>query len=120
MLDNKILRNIQDVTDELYPALAMLKQYRHKEDVPFGFLMCVTLRAKIYKNIQRLIKMYKNQEPHADLLNRVLNQLKLHRFQIKKLSQTNPGTNYQSVNRYCIGLASLLHVAFTQCQKMPH
>ena len=89
MLDNKILRNIQDVTDELYPALAMLKQYRHKEDVPFGFLMCVTLRAKIYKNIQRLIKMYKNQEPHADLLNRVLNQLKLHRFQIKKLSTTS-------------------------------
>jgi hypothetical protein len=66
MLDNKILRNIQDIIDELYPAVIMLNQYKHEEDVPLGFLMCVTTRAKIYENTKTLIKMYKKGQDYYD------------------------------------------------------
>ena len=111
MLDNQILTKIQDAADEFYPSVNMLKQYKNQPNVPFGFLMCVTLRAKIYENTKELIRKYKKQEPHADLLNRVLKELKLHRYQIKKLNQTHPNDR-QSVHRFCIGLATLLYTAF--------
>lgn len=112
MLDKKILTQIEDVTDEFYPAKQMLRQYKYEEDTPFGFLMCVTVRAKIYSNIHELVRRYKNQEPYKDLLTRVLKQLRLHRYQIKKLSKTHPSTDHRSVHRFCVGLSVLLHTAF--------
>lgn len=114
MLEKKILTQIEDVTDEFYPALAMLRRYKNEPNVPLGFLMCVTVRVKIYDNIQELLRRYKKHEPYTALLNRVLRQLKLHRYQVERLSKTNPGTDYQSVKRYCVGLASLIHLVFRE------
>ena len=112
MLDNKILRNIQDIIDELYPAVIMLNQYKHEEDVPLGFLMCVTTRAKIYENTKTLIKMYKKGQDYNYLLQRIFHQLKLHRNQINRLSKTN-STDHQSVHRFCVALVALLYIAFS-------
>ena len=117
-LTRRHLNTIYDIIDEFYPALAMLRQYKHDEDAPFGFLMCVTVRAKIYENIQELLRRYKKHEPYKDLLNRVFHQLKLHRYQMRLLSESQPGTDYQSVKRFCIALASLIHLVFRE--EIPH
>ena len=114
MLKRKTLTQIEDVTDEFYPALAMLRRYKDKEDTPLGFLVALTTRVKIYKNIQELISCYKRGQEYTALLNRVLKQLKLHRYQVERLSKTNPGTDYQSVKRFCIALASLIHLVFRE------
>ena len=111
-LTRRHLNTIYDIIDEFYPAQRMLRQYKHDEDAPFGFLMCVTVRAKIYENIQDLINRYKRGQDYTALLNRVLRQLKLHRYQVELLSKTNPGADYQNVKRYCIVLASLIHIVF--------
>ena len=113
-LTRRHLNTIYDIIDEFYPAQRMLRQYKHDEDAPFGFIMCVTVRAKIYENIQDLINRYKRGQDYTALLNRVLRQLKLHRYQIKKLSKTHTSTDYQSVKRFCIALASLIHIAFRE------
>jgi hypothetical protein len=113
-LTRRHLNTIYDIIDEFYPAQRMLRQYKHDEDAPFGFIMCVTVRAKIYENIQDLINRYKRGQDYTALLNRVLRQLKLHRYQVERLSKTNPGTDYQSVKRFCIALASLIHIAFRE------
>lgn len=111
-LTRRHLNTIYDIIDEFYPAQRMLRQYKHDEDAPFGFIMCVTVRAKIYSNIHELVRRYKNQEPYKDLLTRVLKQFRLHRYQIKKLSKTHPSTDHRSVHRFCVGLSVLLHTAF--------
>jgi hypothetical protein len=113
-LTRRHLNTIYDIIDEFYPAQRMLRQYKHDEDAPFGFIMCVTVRAKIYENIQELLRRYKKHEPYKDLLNRIFHQLKLHRYQIKKLSKTHTSTDYQSVKRFCIALASLIHIVFRE------
>jgi hypothetical protein len=118
MFTNKILNEIHTIVDEFYPAQQMLQKYKHKPDVPLGFLMCVTVRAKIYENIQELLRRYKKHEPYKDLLNRIFHQLKLHRYQIKKLSKTHASTDHQSVHRFCIALASLIHLVFRE--EIPH
>ena len=112
MLTKKILNEIHTIVDEFYPAQQMLQKYKHEPDAPLGFLVSLITRVKIYKNIQELIRRYKKHEPYKDLLNRVLRQLKLHRYQVELLSKTNPGTDYQNVKRYCIALASLIHIVF--------
>ena len=114
MLTKKILNEIHTIVDEFYPAQQMLQKYKHEPDAPLGFLVSLITRVKIYKNIQELIRRYKKHEPYTALLNRVLRQLKLHRYQVEKLSKTNPGTDYQSVKRFCIALASLIHIAFRE------
>jgi len=114
MFTNKILNEIHTIVDEFYPAQQMLQKYKHKPDVPLGFLMCVTVRAKIYNNIQELIRRYKKGREYKDLLTRVLKQLRLHRYQIKKLSKTHPSTDHRSVHRFCVGLSVLLHTAFSR------
>ena len=113
-LTRRHLNTIYDIIDEFYPAQRMLRQYKHDEDAPFGFIMCVTVRAKIYENIQELLRRYKKHEPYKDLLNRIFHQLKLHRYQIKKLSKTHTSTDHQSVHRFCIALASLIHIVFRE------
>ena len=112
MLTKKILNEIHTIVDEFYPAQQMLQKYKHEPDAPLGFLVSLITRVKIYKNIQELIRRYKKHEPYKDLLNRVLRQLKLHRYQVELLSKTNPGADYQNVKRYCIVLASLIHIVF--------
>ena len=112
MFTNKILNEIHTIVDEFYPAQQMLQKYKHEPDAPLGFLVSLITRVKIYKNIQELIRRYKKHEPYKDLLNRVLRQLKLHRYQVELLSKTNPGADYQNVKRYCIVLASLIHIVF--------
>ena len=112
MFTNKILNEIHTIVDEFYPAQQMLQKYKHEPDAPLGFLVSLITRVKIYKNIQELIRRYKKHEPYKDLLNRVLRQLKLHRYQVELLSKTNPGADYQNVKRYCIALASLIHIVF--------
>lgn len=111
MLDKKILNQIHTIVDEFYPAKQMLKKYKNEPDVPLGFLMCVTTRVKIYSNIQELLRCYKKHEPYSALLSRVLKQLRLHRFQIKKLSKTH-SNDHESVNKYCVGLAALVYILF--------
>lgn len=113
MLKKKILTEIEDVTDEFYPALAMLRQYKDEEDTPLGFLMCVTVRAKIYANTKELLRRYKKGQDYDYFLGRIFHQLKLHRFQIKKLNKTNPSTDYQNVHRFCVALVALLYIAFS-------
>lgn len=113
MLTRKVLNEIEDVTDEFYPALAMLRRYKDKEDTPLGFLVALTTRVKIYKNIQELIRRYKRGQDYSAILSRVLKQLRLHRFQINKLSKTH-SNDHRSVNRYCIGLAGLLYILFAE------
>ena len=112
MLTKKILNEIHTIVDEFYPAQQMLQKYKHEPDAPLGFLVSLITRVKIYKNIQELIRRYKKHEPYTALLNRVLRQLKLHRYQVELLSKTNPGADYQNVKRYCIVLASLIHIVF--------
>ena len=114
MLTKKILNEIHTIVDEFYPAQQMLQKYKHEPDAPLGFLVSLITRVKIYKNIQELIRRYKKHEPYKDLLNRVLRQLKLHRYQVELLSKTNPGADYQNVKRYCIALASLIHIVFAK------
>jgi hypothetical protein len=114
MFTNKILNEIHTIVDEFYPAQQMLQKYKHEPDAPLGFLVSLITRVKIYKNIQELIRRYKRGREYKDLLNRVLRQLKLHRFQIKKLSKTHTSTDYQNVHRFCIALASLIHIVFTK------
>ena len=60
-LTRRHLNTIYDIIDEFYPAQRMLRQYKHDEDAPFGFIMCVTVRAKIYSNIHELINRYKKR-----------------------------------------------------------
>ena len=112
MFTNKILNEIHTIVDEFYPAQQMLQKYKHEPDAPLGFLVSLITRVKIYKNIQELIRRYKKHEPYTALLNRVLRQLKLHRYQVALLSKTHASTDYQSVKRYCIALASLIHIVF--------
>ena len=64
-LTRRHLNTIYDIIDEFYPALAMLRQYKHDEDAPFGFIMCVTVRAKIYESIQDLINRYKRGQDYT-------------------------------------------------------
>ena len=114
MFTNKILNEIHTIVDEFYPSKQMLQKYKHEPDAPLGFLVTLITRVKIYNNIQELIRRYKKGREYKDLLTRVLKQLKLHRYQIKKLCKTHASTDYQSVKRYCIALASLIHIVFTK------
>lgn len=114
MLKRKTLNEIYNIVDEFYPSKQMLKKYKNEPDVPLGFLMCVTVRAKIYDNIQELISRYKKGQDYSDILNVIFKRLRLHQYQVKRLSRTNPSADHESVKRYCIGLATLLYVAFTQ------
>lgn len=115
MLNKKIINEIHTIVDELYPAKQMLKKHKHEPAAPLGFLVALITRVKIYENIQELIRRYKRGQEYKDLLNRVLRQLKLHRFQIKKLSQTH-SNDHQSVKRYCVALAALLYILFGEKQ----
>ena len=114
MFTNKILNEIHTIVDEFYPSKQILKKYKNEPDVPLGFLVSLITRVKIYNNIQELIRRYKKHEPYTALLNRVLRQLKLHRYQVELLCKTHASTDYQSVKRYCIALASLIHIVFTK------
>ena len=114
MLKRKTLTQMYDIVDELYPAKQMLRKYKNEEDTPLGFLIALTTRVKIYCNIQELLRRYKRgDQDYKDLLTRLLKQLKLHRFQIKKLSKTHTTCDHQSVHRFCVSLAALLHVVFS-------
>ena len=113
MFTNKILNEIHTIVDEFYPAQQMLQKYKHEPDAPLGFLVSLITRVKIYNNIQELIRRYKKHEPYTALLNRVLRQLKLHRYQVKRLSKTNPSADHISVHRFCVALVALLHIAFS-------
>ena len=113
-LTRRHLNTIYDIIDEFYPAQRMLRQYKHDEDAPFGFIMSLTTRVKIYENIQELLRRYKRGQDYTALLNRIFHQLKLHRYQMRLLSESQPGTDYQSVKRYCIALASLIHIVFRE------
>ena len=112
MFTNKILNEIHTIVDEFYPAQQMLQKYKHEPDAPLGFLVSLITRVKIYHNIQDLIRRYKKGQDYDYLLGRIFHQLKLHRFQIKKLNKTNPSTDYQNVHRFCVALVALLHIAF--------
>jgi hypothetical protein len=114
MFTNKILNEIHTIVDEFYPAQQMLQKYKHEPDAPLGFLVSLITRVKIYKNIQELIRRYKRGHDYDYLLGRIFHQLKLHRFQIKKLSKTHISTDHQNVHRFCIALASLIHIVFTK------
>lgn len=114
MLKRKTLNEIYNIVDEFYPSKRMLKQYKHDADAPLGFLVCLATRVKIYDNVQELISRYKKGQDYSDILNVIFKRLRLHKYQVKRLSRTNPSADHESVKRYCIGLAMLLYVAFTQ------
>ena len=114
MLTRKILNEIHTIVDEFYPAQQMLQKYKHEPDAPLGFLIALTTRVKIYSNIQELIRRYKKGQDYNYLLQRIFHQLKLHRYQMRLLSESQPGTDYQSVKRFCIALASLIHIVFAK------
>ena len=113
MLDKKILNQIHTIVDELYPAKQMLRKYKNDPDVPLGFLISLITRVKIYENTKELIRRYKKGKEYTDVLNRIFHQLKLHRYQVKRLSKTHPN-DHQSVHRFCVGLAALLYTAFVR------
>lgn len=112
MLDKKILNEIHTIVDELYPAKQMLKKYKNEPDAPIGLLMSLTTRVKIYDNVQELIRRYKKGQDYTALLNRIFHQLKLHRYQVRKLSHMKPSVECKNVHRFCVALVSLLHIVF--------
>lgn len=116
MLPNKFLNMIQDCVDELYHTL-LCTHVDNVTDHTMGECVTLCTRYKIYNNSTQLIRIYrKTKTVDKSLLNRIHKQLKLHRYQINKLhkkeNRISP-TALQTNHRYLIGLAALLHSAFT-------
>lgn len=113
MFTNKILNEIHTIVDEFYPSKQMLQKYKHEPDAPLGFLVSLITRVKIYNNIQELIRRYKRGREYSAILSLIFKRLKLHRYQVKRLSKTNPSADHISVHRFCVALVALLHIAFS-------
>ena len=109
MPTRKMLNKMSDIIDELYPATFMLEAAKRKE-TDIGMLVSLATRVKIYKGCYDLIKMYKKDGTvNQETLQRTLKQIKLHRYQLRKLNKASYADNH----KYLIGLAALLHVSFT-------
>ena len=108
MPTKRMLNEMSDIIDELYPAKFML-QAAKKSDEHIGLLVTLATRIKIYNGCFNLIEMYKkNGYIHQEDLNVVLKRIKLHRYQLRKINQKS----YLDNHKYLVGLAALLHVSF--------
>ena len=108
MPSKRQLNELCDILDELYPSTFTLQKAK-RSDENIGLLVTLTTRVKIYHGCFNLIEIYKKtgSVPHEDLA-RVLNRIRLHRFQLKKMNQKN----YIENHKYLVGLAALLYVSF--------
>jgi hypothetical protein len=109
MPTRRMLTEMQSIVDELYPSTFMLQQAK-KNGEHIGTLVTLATRVKIYHGCYDLIKMYKeNKCVCQETLQRTLNRIKLHRYQLKRMNKKSYADNH----KYLIGLAALLHVSFT-------
>jgi hypothetical protein len=111
MPTRRMLTEMQSIIDELYPSTFMLQKAK-KRDEDIGTLVTLATRVKIYHGCYDLIKMYKKDGTvNQETLQRTLNRIKLHRYQLKKMTMNK--MSYADNHKYLIGLAALLHVSFT-------
>ncbi len=113
MLTRRMLKEMCDIIDELYPATYMLQEAKNRNE-NIGLLVTLSTRVKIYKGCYDLVRMYKkNKCICQENLQRVLKQIKLHRFQLKKMyNKGERKMSYADNHKYLIGLCALLYVSF--------
>jgi len=108
MPTRRMLTEMQSIIDELYPSTFMLQQAK-KRNEDIATLVTLATRVKIYHGCYELVRMYKKDgNVCRETLQRTLNRIKLHRYQLKRMNKKSYADNH----KYLIGLAALLHVTF--------
>jgi hypothetical protein len=100
------LPNIRQTIEELSSAHDSLRHAK-ATDADIGTLTTLCTRVKIYIGCKQLLRQFRQGEMNADSLQQVLQRIKLHRYQLRKM-----GTLDTANHRYLVGLAALLHICF--------
>ena len=113
-LSKRHINEIYNCINELYSSKHLLIDAK-KCNRTLGELVTTCTRVKIFNGCSDLLRMYRRTRTvDESLLKRTLQRIKLHRFQLNKLSKEITGVDYNNNHKYLVGLAALLHICFAK------